>query len=98
MYLRQELSALCNLFADKPGLLGPKIQIAIGALSLAKEEVFWYFRHFKAPAPKGYSKKITEDEMKDNRISEILFFMDKLTSLIKQNRRSMCLLYLELIL
>ena len=54
--MRQELDALYLLFRDKPALLGPKMQILWAALSLAKEEIFWYFRHLDTPPPEKLKK------------------------------------------
>jgi len=95
IYLRQELNNLVNIFADKPGLLGPKFQTALCALSLSKEEVLWYFRHIKAQAPKLYGKKINEDEIRDNKISELLYLIDRLSQLIRSNKRIIQQYYLE---
>lgn len=44
----------------------------LSGLSLAVEEIFWYFRHIKAPIPK-IGKKISEDDFKDNKY--IYFFI-----------------------
>ena len=43
-----------HMLTDSPGLLGPKFQLVLAGLALAKEEVMWYFHHL-GTAPK-YSK------------------------------------------
>lgn len=85
IYLRQELNSLVKLFSDQPALLGPKFQLILCAFELTKEELFWYFRHIKASAPKGV-KKGNEDDFKDNRISELIYLLDQLLFLVQTNR------------
>ncbi len=88
IYVRQELNALLHLFQDKPGLMAPKFQLLLCALSFAKEEIFWYFRHVKTPPPKAAAKRLTEDEMKDNRISELIYLVDQLMNLVRSHKKS----------
>eukprot|EP01114_Cavostelium_apophysatum_P008095 TRINITY_DN2037_c0_g1_i3.p1 TRINITY_DN2037_c0_g1~~TRINITY_DN2037_c0_g1_i3.p1 ORF type:complete len:968 (+),score=390.05 TRINITY_DN2037_c0_g1_i3:690-3593(+) len=94
IYLRQELNSLYRLLSDKPGLLGPKFQLVLCALSMAKEEVFWYFCHLKNGMLKG-TKKAEEEQNRDNRISELLFLIDKMTDLINKNRNIIQQYYME---
>eukprot|EP01116_Phalansterium_solitarium_P020789 TRINITY_DN6234_c0_g1_i1.p1 TRINITY_DN6234_c0_g1~~TRINITY_DN6234_c0_g1_i1.p1 ORF type:complete len:614 (-),score=205.63 TRINITY_DN6234_c0_g1_i1:120-1961(-) len=95
IYLRQELNSMLSLFRDTPGLLAPKFQLVLSAISLAREECLWYFRHYKAPMPKGSSKKMAEEDVRDNRITELLYLVDQLTGLIRANKRSIQRYYAE---
>lgn len=96
IFLRQELSSLYRLFSDNPGLLAPKFQVLLCAMALVKEEIFWYFRHLRASLPKGSGKKGTmEEELKDNRICELIFLMERLVSLVKTHKKIIQSYYLE---
>lgn len=44
-YIRLQLKSLFFMITDNPGLLGPKFQLLLGCLSLAKSEIMWFFRH-----------------------------------------------------
>ncbi len=57
------------------------------ALSLAKEEIFWYFRHVKAPLPKNFAKKANEDEFRDSKISELIYLVVQFSELINKHRK-----------
>jgi len=92
IYLRQSLRSLVALFKDFPGLLGPKAIIAWGALSAAKAEVFWYFRHV-AYAPK--KDKFNEDVLRDPHISELLYLINQMSTIIRQNQRIVQAYYIE---
>ena len=58
------------------------------ALSLAKEEVFWFFRHTTTAPPKPVAKKFVEEDFKDNRISDLIYLIDSISTIIKNNRKS----------
>ena len=94
IYLRQELTSLVHLLKDNPQLIAPKFQMILCGLSLAKEEVFWYFRH-QTPPPKPVAKKFVEDDFKDNRISELIFLIDELIGLIKKYKSIVQEYYVE---
>lgn len=109
-YVRQELEALYHLFSDKPALLGPKIQILWAALSLAKEEIFWYFRHVDAAPPEKLKKHykvsvfqlvvvcltiIQAEDFKDKRISSLLHLVDQVVAFVNNHRRVIMTYYLE---
>jgi len=95
-YLRQDLNSLRLILNDSPQLIAPKIQMLLCALSLAKEEIFWYFRHCKpANSAKTLGRKIVDEEYKDNRISELIFVVDAVHSLIKKYKKSVQEYYVE---
>ncbi len=77
------MTNLYRLLLDKPGLLGPKIQVLFFGLSLAKEEVMWYFRHIKF-----FPKKKNPEEDYDNKISEFIYLFKKIEELLQQHRSS----------
>lgn len=93
-YLRQELNSLLHLIHDKPALLGPKFPVVLGGMSLAVEEILWYYRHTNAPIPKG-TKKAHEQDYFDNRISELIYLVDQLRVLIKKHKQIIQQYYLE---
>jgi hypothetical protein len=50
--------------------------------------------------PKNAPKKFTEDEFKDqptNRITEIMYLMDRLVNLVKANKQSNIPLYIDML-
>lgn len=81
-YCRHELKQLLLLTKDYPGLLGPKIGIIWGALSMAKEEVFWYFAHRTNPPPKG-TKGYQEKLYYDPNIAELIYYMEEMQTNIR---------------
>lgn len=50
VYLKQELNMLKHLLKDTPGLIAPKLPLILSALSFAKDEVLWWFRHRNPPS------------------------------------------------
>ncbi|GAM26866.1 hypothetical protein SAMD00019534_100410 [Acytostelium subglobosum LB1] len=98
IYLRQELEAMWNLFRDKPCLLAPKINVLLAALSLAKEEVFWYFRHLDSVPPEKVKKfHNKQNDIRDRRISALLYYSYHLVNLVKANRKIIQSYYIEYI-
>lgn len=95
VYVRQELEALYLLFSDKPALLGPKLQILWAALSLAKEEIFWYFRHHDTVPPEKLKKSYKADDFKDKRISSLIHLIDLIVAFANTHRRIIITYYLE---
>eukprot|EP00002_Diphylleia_rotans_P015130 TRINITY_DN292_c0_g3_i1.p1 TRINITY_DN292_c0_g3~~TRINITY_DN292_c0_g3_i1.p1 ORF type:complete len:1146 (+),score=269.41 TRINITY_DN292_c0_g3_i1:50-3487(+) len=96
IYLKQELSQLYHLLSDRPGLLGPKIQVVFAALSLTKDEILWYFRHNANPAPKSKGKYVAE-QYGDYFISDLIYFTNELTSLIQKHKTLIQQYYVEYI-
>ena len=78
-YLRTALKELCLIFADQPGLLGPKALFVFMALSLSKDEVTWLMRHHVNPPPVKSKNKMAED-LVDRQLPELLFHMEELRS------------------
>lgn len=95
VYVRQELEALYHLFRDKPALLGPKIQILWAALSLAKEEIFWYFRHLDTMPPEKLKKAYKAEDFRDKRISSLIHLVDVIVAFVNIHRRIIITYYLE---
>jgi len=92
IYLRQELGSLLHLFCDKPGLLGPKFQVVLSALSLAKDEVFWFYRHTNA---RQTTKKYVPADFQDNKMPELLSLILQVTELIFKHKKLVQSYYLE---
>lgn len=83
-FLRTALKELCLILADQPGLLGPKILLALMGLSYARDEVNWLLRHAEnQPHNKGKIKYQTED-LTDRQLPELLFHMEELRALIRK--------------
>ncbi|KAK5577165.1 hypothetical protein RB653_002103 [Dictyostelium firmibasis] len=98
VYIRQELEAMWNLFRDKPCLLAPKINVLLAALSMAKEEIFWYFRHTDVIPPEKVKKFYNkQNEVREKRISSLLSLIDHLVQLVHTHKKMIQNYYLEYI-
>jgi NCK-associated protein 1 len=84
-YIRHELRQLVLLCKDYPGLLGPKIGIVWAALAMAREEVLWYFAHRTNPPPRG-TKGYQERLYHDPHITELIYWMEEMASVVRQYR------------
>ena len=96
-YLRQTLSHLIHVFTDQPGLLAPKAPLALAALSLARDEIFWLYLHRNADdkqKPKSRAK-FNYDLLKDERVPELLFLTTKLDGLFMQHSKLLQKYYTE---
>lgn len=83
-FLRTALKELCLILTDQPGLLGPKILLALMGLSYARDEVNWLLRHVEnQPQNKGKFKFQVED-LTDRQLPELLFHMEELRALIRK--------------
>lgn len=83
-FLRTALKELCLILTDQPGLLGPKILLALMGLSYARDEVNWLLRHAEnQPQNKGKIKFQVED-LTDRQLPELLFHMEELRALIRK--------------
>eukprot|EP01132_Coremiostelium_polycephalum_P004043 gene4043-5061_t len=99
VYIRQELEAMWNLFRDKPCLLAPKINVLLAALSMAKEEIFWYFRHTDVIPPEKVKKYHNKQyDVKDKRISSLLYLIDHLVQLVHTHKKMIQNYYIEYII
>ena len=83
-FLRASLRELSLLFADQPGLLGPKVVNLLMALSMARDEVHWLLRHqylhwFPNKATKS-SKNVPREEWMDKQLPELIFLIEELRS------------------
>eukprot|EP01102_Stenamoeba_stenopodia_P021742 TRINITY_DN8845_c0_g1_i1.p1 TRINITY_DN8845_c0_g1~~TRINITY_DN8845_c0_g1_i1.p1 ORF type:complete len:1151 (-),score=261.18 TRINITY_DN8845_c0_g1_i1:250-3702(-) len=85
VYLRQELTNILNLIQEYPGLLAPKIQLLLAALSMARDEVLWYYRHRAKTPPKSNAKHIREDEFRDERVIELIYLIKHVSDSIRQH-------------
>ncbi|OQV13186.1 Membrane-associated protein Hem [Hypsibius exemplaris] len=89
LFLRIALKELNLLFADQPGLLGPKALLALMALSMARDEISWLIRHFHhqdLAVPMSKEKKQRGlDEMIDRHLPELLFLTEQLRELIRRH-------------
>eukprot|EP00040_Diaphanoeca_grandis_P016078 m.82811 g.82811 ORF g.82811 m.82811 type:complete len:1109 (-) comp25559_c0_seq1:97-3423(-) len=71
-YLRNSLRQLCLIIQDKPGLLGPKLTVVISALNMARDEIFWLYRH------KSNENKKLKGSLEDKQFAELLFYTTEL--------------------
>ncbi|VEL30735.1 unnamed protein product, partial [Protopolystoma xenopodis] len=87
-YLRNALRQLNLIFADEPGLLGPKAFLVFWSLSYASDELHWLIRHIANPPNKksgissGGSGLSKSEDLIDPFLPELLFYMDELRGLI----------------
>lgn len=72
-YLRLQLKSLLNMLRDNNGLLGPKFQLVLSCLALAKEEIMWYFRHSDYVLPT--KQKAKYKEVIEHNIGEMIFLV-----------------------
>nr|WEL12754.1 NCK-associated protein 1 [Halisarca dujardinii] len=84
-YLRATLNELRLLLADAPGLLGPKLVVVLTALSMARDELHWLYRHANSPAPK--KQKINPADFTDSTVPELLFQVIEVRNLVLRHRR-----------
>ncbi|KAF1414721.1 Nck-associated protein 1-like, partial [Spheniscus humboldti] len=78
-YLRGAVRELEALLKDQPGLLGPKALFVFMALSFCRDEVSWLVRHAE-----HVTKTKTPEDFADSHIAELLFLMEQLRSLVRQ--------------
>eukprot|EP01133_Synstelium_polycarpum_P006513 gene6513-7543_t len=98
IYLRQELEAMWNLFRDKPCLLAPKINVLFAALSMAKDEVYWYFRHIDVIPPEKVKKYYNkQNDIREKKIFSLLYLIDHLVELVKTHKKIIQAYYVEYI-
>lgn len=84
-FLRTALKELGLIFADQPGLLGPKVLLIFIGLSFARDEVNWLLRHYdNLPAKQGKPKGQGEDYLVDRQLPELLFHIEELRALVRK--------------
>lgn len=70
-YSRFILRQLHLLIADKPGLIGPKASVVLAALSMARAEILWLFRHRYAAEKLTAKKKMEQGMLEDSELAEL---------------------------
>jgi len=78
IFLSQELHDLVAIARDTPAIIPFKLNLMVAALAMAREEIFWYFRHIVA-GPALVPKK---DNWKDPRITELMYYQRTLEDTI----------------
>ncbi|XP_052066391.1 nck-associated protein 1-like isoform X4 [Mytilus californianus] len=83
-FLRSALRELTQIYADQPGLLGPKALYVWQGLSVARDEIHWLLRHFDNPPSKRHNIKLSQEDFVDRQLPELLFYMEELRGLVKK--------------
>lgn len=78
IFLAQELHDLVAIAKDTPAIIPFKLNLMVAALAMAREEIFWYFRHVVA-GPALVPKK---EKWKDTRITELMYYQRTLEDTI----------------
>ncbi|VDP07691.1 unnamed protein product [Soboliphyme baturini] len=81
-FLRTALKELWLLFSDEPGLLGPKLLVALISLSLARDEICWLLRHSENVPSKLSSKVRGAATISDRQLPELLFYIVEIRGLM----------------
>jgi len=77
-FLRGALRELHLLVADKPGLIGPKLTTILSAISFARGEILWLFRHKYAAEKLSAKKKMDPAWLQDAGLAELMFWSSML--------------------
>ncbi|GMI46037.1 hypothetical protein TrCOL_g12752 [Triparma columacea] len=94
-YLRGEINTLIQLFNQLPGLLAPKFPMVMTALTMAKTEILWHFRHVDQPTVKSRMKHYSEENYSDPYISILIGLHDELLQLVYRNGKIVRNYYIE---
>ncbi|KAK3512968.1 hypothetical protein QTP70_033400 [Hemibagrus guttatus] len=78
-FLRNALKELTKVLEDQPALLGPKALFVFMALSFSRDEICWLVRHHE-----NVPKTKTPEDYTDSLVAELLFYMEKLQSLLQR--------------
>ncbi|XP_069037603.1 nck-associated protein 1-like [Lepisosteus oculatus] len=81
-FLRNAVKELTNILEDEPGLLGPKALFVFMALSFSRDEVLWLVRHAE-----NVPKTKTPEDYVDPQMAELLFYIDKMRSMLRLHTR-----------
>ncbi|XP_066564392.1 nck-associated protein 1-like [Amia ocellicauda] len=81
-YLRGALKELTNILEDEPGLLAPKALFVFMALSFSRDEILWLVRHSE-----NVPKTKTPEDYMDSQMAELLFYMEKLRTMMRRHSR-----------
>ncbi|KAK2874521.1 hypothetical protein Q8A67_021674 [Cirrhinus molitorella] len=80
-FLRSAMKELTKVLEDEPALLGPKVLFVFMALSFSRDEVLWLVRHAE-----NIPKTKTPEDYADSQLAELLYYMEKLRTLLAQHR------------
>uniref|UniRef100_A0A3B3RAK6 NCK associated protein 1 like n=1 Tax=Paramormyrops kingsleyae TaxID=1676925 RepID=A0A3B3RAK6_9TELE len=78
-FLRNAIKELTKVLEDEPGLLGPKALYVFMALAFSRDEVLWLMRHSE-----NVPKTKTPEDYVDPQLAELLFYMERLKTLLIQ--------------
>lgn len=92
LFLSQELQGLVAMARDTPALIPFKLNVMLGALAMAREEIFWYFRHIER-APALYARK----DWTDVRITELMYHQRTLEDTIFLQSENISHFYAQMI-
>uniref|UniRef100_A0A8C9SPB9 NCK associated protein 1 like n=1 Tax=Scleropages formosus TaxID=113540 RepID=A0A8C9SPB9_SCLFO len=81
-FLRNAIKELCKILEDEPGLLGPKALYVCMALAFSRDEVLWLVRHSE-----NVPKTKTPEDYIDSQLAELLFYTEKLKTLMCRHSR-----------
>jgi len=93
-YLLTEAEQFDLFFADCPSVLPAKLQMVVALLSLARNEVLWFFRHQHFVPYRCSSSKIKGLPW-DPQVVDLIHLVQKLQRLIEQNRKEIQAHYVE---
>lgn len=93
LFLSQELQGLVAMARDTPALIPFKLNVMLGALAMAREEIFWYFRHIER-APGLYARK---EGWADMRITELMYHQRTLEDTIFLQSENIAHFYAQMI-
>ncbi|XP_048878805.1 nck-associated protein 1-like [Brienomyrus brachyistius] len=79
-FLRTAIKELTKVLEDEPGLLGPKALYVFMALAFSRDEVLWLMRHSE-----NIPKTKTPEDYVDPQLAELLFYMERLKTLLIQH-------------
>uniref|UniRef100_A0AAY4CFT6 Nck-associated protein 1-like n=1 Tax=Denticeps clupeoides TaxID=299321 RepID=A0AAY4CFT6_9TELE len=79
-FLRNAVKELYKILEDEPGLLGPKALFVFMALSFSRDEIGWLVRHSE-----NVPKTKTPEDYVDSQIAELLFYMQRLRTLLAKH-------------
>ncbi|CAH1785632.1 unnamed protein product [Owenia fusiformis] len=94
-FLRNALKELAIIFADQPGLLGPKGLYLFMALSFARDEIHWLLRHSENQPSGSRKVKVIPEDYVDRQLPELLFHMEELRALVKKYNQVMQRYYVQ---
>jgi len=93
IFLSQELHDLVAIAKDTPAIIPFKINLMVAALAMAREEIFWYFRHIVA-GPALVPKK---EHWKDTRITELIYYQRTLEDTIFMQSENISRFYAQML-